>query len=136
GCPVPRPSKSTRWNQKKFLFVEAILTGETGAEAARQAGYSPRNASGRAHELMKDPLVVAELEKRREVIRAENDYTREKAMDELEATMTFARETKNAGALAKAVELRAKLAGHLIERRDVRQAQVIKVEVVQFDDGE
>ncbi len=80
--------------------------------------------------------MVAELEKRREVIRAENDYTREKAMDELEATMKFARETKNAGALAKAVELRTKLAGLLIERRDVRQAQVIKVEVVQFDDGE
>ena len=127
------PAK-TRWNLRKEKFVEALLTGVSGAEAARRAGYSPSDARGRASALMKDPLVAQELEHRREKIREMTAYDVGRAMGELDAAMEFARETKNAGALAKTIELRTKLSGLMIERRDVRAMQQIKVEVVNFSE--
>ncbi len=123
---------TTRWNTRKELFVEALITGVSGAEAARRAGYRESNARGRASALLKDPLVQEELERRRTALREMTAYDVGHAMGELDSCMEFARETKNAGALAKAIELRTKLSGLLIERRDVRGAHAIRVEVVNF----
>lgn len=48
-------------------------------------------------------------------------YNAEQAMLEAEEAMQFARETENANAFVKAIELRSKLKGLLIEKHQVQQ---------------
>lgn len=125
------PTK-TRMNEKKRLFVEHILRGESGAAAARAAGYAKKTARNTASRLMKDGVVQKELERRRDEIKAETSYTIERAMTELEKAQAMAESKKDASSYARAIELKSKLAGLLIERR--QQAEFVKVEIVQFGD--
>jgi len=69
------------------------------------------------------PVMAAIDQARRQMLEAAA-YTAERAMSEAERALEFAEENKNAMAMVKAVELRAKLAGLLIERIDQRVATV------------
>ena len=53
--------------------------------------------------------------------RAEYDF--DKFMVEMNAAMDFAKETKNATALVRAIELKGKASGHIVERVDSRVQQ-------------
>src|SRR5579864_5023170 len=103
---------------RKMAFLSAYLSGKGGAESAIAAGYKSSNARHRAYELLNnDPLVVEAIKDAQEKLRREANFNAEKAMDELNDAMKFARETKNATALARCIELRAKLAG-LLDTKD------------------
>lgn len=55
---------------KKRRFVQALQSGLSGAKAAAAAGYSEKGASQAASRLMKDPDVIAALERKEAVEQA------------------------------------------------------------------
>jgi len=113
---------------KQAAFVAEYLKDSNGTRAAIVAGYGEKNAKQTAWKLLhKIPAVVDAVAAARTEVQEQAIYNLQAAMDEAEKTIEFARETKNANAMAKAVELRAKLNGLLIDRHDVRQAVGFKI---------
>lgn len=113
--------KKIKLNERQRIFVAEYLKDGNGTRAARVAGYSQKNSQQTACALLKNsPAVKNAIETARQSLTESASYNMEKAMAEAADVMAFAKETKNANALAKAVELRSKLSGLLIERQDVR----------------
>jgi hypothetical protein len=65
-------------------------------------------------------------------LRREANFNAERAMSELDAAATFARETKNATALARVIELKAKLAG-LLDTKDKGPATAFQININGLD---
>lgn len=127
--PAPTPAQLRRVSLRSVRmqrFVEHYLVpvdGKfNGAEAARKAGYEARTANRTAVRLLKIPAVRAAIDAARAEAAAASSYTVEKCMDELGTAMEFAYKTDNASAYVRAVELRGKLSGHLVDRVDARVA--------------
>lgn len=55
-------------NPKQLAFVRHILRGKGKAESAKLAGYSERSAGSTASELLSNPKVKGEIERRRALI--------------------------------------------------------------------
>ena len=120
------PAKQPR--QKRYLspdkritprmqrYAELLATGIPQAQAAKDAGYKSKCS---ANEAYRHPLVQEYLSTIRNRAAARTGHTVVVAMDEAKDAMGFARETENATAYVKAVELRAKLSGLLIDRVEV-----------------
>lgn len=105
---------------RQIAFVAAFQTGMPAAQAAVQAGYSPRSAKHTAYSLMHDNVLVrAELDKLRQKLVAEAEYNGAKAMADCESGMAFAVKTDNANAYVRAVELKMRLTGLLREKVDI-----------------
>lgn len=105
-------------NPQQAKFVAEYLRHSNGTAAAKSAGYtSPTQASVT---LLKNPAVKEALDKPRKALEAEGLYNLKAAMKECEDAMAFAKETENANAYTKAVELRAKLNGLMVEKHDMR----------------
>ena len=119
--PAPRPTPTggkgkPRWSKRKQAFVDAVLEGHNGSEAARMAGYAPKHVNKTAYGLMRDPWVSAEIAKRREELRLRNAVTVDSMVKRFDEDRAFAIETGNATAAVRASELKAKLCGLLVER--------------------
>lgn len=100
-------------------FVAAYLAGKSGTQAAIDAGYAPKAARTRAYDLLHhNPHVKAALEEAREALKTQANFNADRAMAELNDAIAFARETKNATAFARCIELKAKLAGLLTEKKE------------------
>lgn len=130
--PHPRKPRLREINARQAKLIEAKLAGASHIEAAKAAGYTGSDNSLTTHTsnlLHKSPAVVAVMETARKVVAERIAYTAEKAMLEAERGMEFAEETGNANAFVKAVELRAKLQGLLIEKYDVRMAAGFMVNI-------
>lgn len=110
------PSPQLNLIEAKFID-EYLKHGNAGA-AALAAGLTPNKNHARQYgfKMIQRPHVALMLAKRREELAAKTGYTAEKAMQEAEEAMAFAKDTGNANALVKAVELRSKLQGLLIEK--------------------
>jgi hypothetical protein len=119
--------------RKEAFALEYIRTGAAKASAVA-AGYAPKSAGTSAARLLNDPVVKAFLEAARERSIAVAQYTATEAMRELEDVIRFSKETKNATAYARAVELRMRQAGLLIERSDVRMLGGFQVKISGIDD--
>ncbi|MEO8564987.1 MAG: terminase small subunit, partial [Betaproteobacteria bacterium] len=91
-------------------------------QAAISAGYSPNRANSSAHRLLRDARIKAAVDAIRAEVAERAGYTVERCMTELEKGMNFALSTENASAYVRAVELRAKLAGILVDKVDLRAA--------------
>jgi len=113
---------------RQQAFVEAYARPGTkngelalnASEACRRAGYSARGANRTAHRLLREPRIQAAVAAIRAEVAALAGYTVERCMVELEKGMSFALDTENASAYVRAVELRAKLAGILVDKLDAR----------------
>src|SRR5690625_3598865 len=62
-----------RLTRKQRAFVDAVLAGKSGKEAALAAGYSETGASVTASRLMKHERVVAAIERRKTIEQAKVD---------------------------------------------------------------
>lgn len=102
-----------RLNDRHLKYIDGRLAGKSGPVAAREAGFS----EGRASDLARNPLIIAELDRRRAELREKAGYDFDAAMKELETAAAFAVQTKNATALTRVAELRMKLAGLLKESK-------------------
>ena len=125
---------ATRWTQRKQLFVQKYLELGDGAKAARASGYSQRAAGNAAWRLLNtDPLVKAAVEEGRVALQERNEITVDSMIEQLDADRDFAVKVSNANAAVRASELKAKLAGLLVDRIDQRSVAAVKVEIVTFD---
>lgn len=116
--------------QEKFLKAHA-KHGRT-LLAAEEAGYASPASSLSA--ILKAPAVAVALEERRKAVAEKIVYTAVEAMNEAAEAMTFAKQTRNANAYVKAVELRTKLQGLLVEKHDFRMAGQFAINIKGIDD--
>lgn len=109
----------------RLQFIAAFIRLGEVNKACREAGI----ATGTGSKYLKEPAIQKLLAESRDRIMAEAEYTTAKAMQEADDAIAFARSTENANAYVKAVELRAKLSGLLIEKIDVRQATGFQIRI-------
>ena len=113
----------TRLTPRKQRFASLVASGLTASEAARQAGYADADSGGArsiAHRLMKDPKVRALVDEQLAALRERNESTADSMVKQFDEDRAFAVSTQNASAAVRASEMKAKLAGLLIDRADVR----------------
>jgi len=110
------------------IFISEILTGASGAAAARTAGYSAKTAARQAHRLLNDDEIKAEIERGLAAVREGAEVSCESMIRQLDADRLFAIKTCNASAATRASELKAKLVGLLVDRKDTRLAHFVKTE--------
>jgi phage terminase small subunit len=101
-------------------FISEYIKCGSGTAAAKAAGFRESSAARTAKTLLKNPMVMAEIDRLRKEIMAEGKYGLLRAMKEIEDAMEFARMTKNATALANLLQLRAKINGLIIDKMDHR----------------
>jgi phage terminase small subunit len=109
-------------NPAHAKFVAEYLKDGNASRAAEAIGYSPKNPRQGGYKLLQLPEIQAAIDETRKKIQAKAGYNLERAMTEAEEAIEFARQTDNANAYVKAVELRSKLNGLLVEKVDVRQS--------------
>ncbi len=105
---------------KQRKFVELYTSGKMDkVHAARAAGYQGSGANKAGSRLMKNPIVRQAIEAVQAEARTVAVYDLATAMREADDVCAFAKLHKNAMAYCKAVELRAKLSGLLIDKVEV-----------------
>lgn len=109
-----------RLTPRQLKFISAWQLGIDGTTAAKAAGYSAKSARYTAWSLLNEnKAVMAEVARVRTELAEEAKYNGEKCIAECNDGITFARATKNANALARLIELKAKLTGLLVTKLDV-----------------
>jgi phage terminase small subunit len=107
---------------RQKAFVENYVKTGNAKQSAITAGFPAASAYQRGHEMATKVAATTEaLKDVRKEVAEKLKYTAIEAMQECQDAIIFARETGNANAYVKAVELRSKLQGLLIEKHDVRQ---------------
>ncbi len=104
-------------NQRHELFAQAVAKGEPVTRAYELAGFKPNRSN--SHRLKENKGVwerVAELQGK---AAAKFEITLEKLLRDLEEIKANAKRDRQHSAAARATELQAKLAGLMIERREV-----------------
>ncbi len=111
---------------KQLEFVQAYCRLHNSVKkACEEVGVNP----GTAYDWVRHPVVVAEIDKIKEELRKKTGYDLEYAMAEAEDAKQFAKQTNNANAVVKAVELKTKLNGLLIEKHDHRLAANFMIQI-------
>ena len=101
---------------KQATFVRHYASGDSAAMAARKAGYASSQSDRASQHVLSNPKVRAAVEAARLEIQAATQYDATRAMADLTRVVEFARETRNATAMARATELMMKLNGLLVDR--------------------
>jgi len=113
---------------KQEAFCQAIVSGVTQADAYRKA-YStekmkPATIQSKASILMAQGKIRARVEQLRKPIVEKLLYTVEHAMAEAGDALKVATKNENPAAMVAAVTLRARLNGHLVDKREIRTAAI------------
>ena len=120
--PIKRiRAKRKQISPQQMRYAEYRAQGLSQTESAAKAGYAHR---GGAYKAERNPMVVEYLAEVKRNVQVQAAYIVTTAMDEAKEGMIFAKETENAAAYVKAVELRAKLSGLLIDRVEVFTADL------------
>lgn len=107
------------------------------ARAVHEAGYDCKNdnsARSVADGILARPHVQRVMEKLKAAVPDKIAYGIEQAMKELDAAALFARTTNNATALARVTELKARIAGLIVDKKDLRVAAGFRVEIEGIED--
>ncbi|WP_158045586.1 terminase small subunit [Skermanella pratensis] len=110
---APAPQLAIR----QELFCEAIAAGASAAEAARQAGYSPKGAKQRGHFLLGKEEIRVRIDRLRADRRAFHKSRLDKAAEVMETIIADAVEAKKPGIAMRGVEFQLKLLGIIQDRR-------------------
>ncbi len=112
----------TTLTSKQEAFAQAIVSGNTQADAYRKAFSAGKmkdeTIQQAASRLMADSKVTARVEELRAPVIAKLQYGLEEAMLEAADSFRVAKAKENGGAMVAAVQLRAKLNGLLVEKRE------------------
>ncbi len=107
---------------KREFFCHAIVSGMSQADAYRKAyaasNMLPATVQNKAHVLMKDGEVTARVAELRAPVIVKMQYGLEQAMFEAGEAFQVAKAKENGGAMVAAVQLRAKLNGLLVDKRE------------------
>lgn len=117
-----QPSAFSQLTPKRQRFVKAYLAnGGNGKQAAIEAGYSEKSAKSQAWSLLhRDEGVRAALKELADGVKKHALHDYNVAMMEFEEGMRLAEKTGQAMAYVRAAEMRARMAGLLIERQLVQ----------------
>jgi phage terminase small subunit len=122
---------------RQMKFVAAYISGKGGAESAREAGYSPANARGRAYELLNEnKTVMAAIAEAQEQVRKEANYNSERALEELKDQIAKATDAKQYSAVARLVELKLKLSGLLDAKDKGGPTAAVQINIAGIDSPE
>lgn len=77
--------KPKRAGNLRSLFVDEYMIDRNGTEAAKRAGYAPKSAGVTACQLLKDPKICAEINKRSAEQSQRLRITADRVMQEYEA---------------------------------------------------
>ena len=113
-----------RITEKRQRYLELLAAGKDSRAAAREVGFSRSYSEVLATRCRKNPDIAAALEAIREKGRTLAGYDLAAAMKEAVDVIDFAKKNHNSMAYCKAVELRAKLSGLLIDRVEVFTADL------------
>lgn len=107
---------------KQEAFCQAVVSGMSQADAYR-AAYSAKNMKpetiqNKAHVLMKGGDIRARVSDLRAPVVAKLQYGLKQAMLEAEDAFLIAKRKEQGGAMVAAVQLRAKLNGLLVDKRE------------------
>lgn len=119
-----KPAVEMSLRQARFVAAYIADPEANAARAAVTAGYSPRNAAGRGHALLKIPLIRDAVRVARTQIAERGNFNAEVAMRRLDDAALFARDTGNATALARVIELQLRLHGMLIDKAQIQVEHV------------
>jgi alkanesulfonate monooxygenase SsuD/methylene tetrahydromethanopterin reductase-like flavin-dependent oxidoreductase (luciferase family) len=115
-----------RLTPKHQKAIEVYAQTGSQQKAVRAAGFTGKRAGT---VIFNRPEVQAEVERVRAAVAKKTEYDLEAAMEECNAGMLFARETENANALAKFIELKSKLMGLLIDKSEVRNMGMFQIHI-------
>ncbi len=112
----------TTLTSKQEAFAQAIVSGKSQADAYRKAFSAGKMKDTTIHvkasELMADGKVTVRVAELRAPVVAKLQYGLEAAMLEAADAFRVAKAKDNGGAMVAAVQLRAKLNGLLVEKRE------------------
>lgn len=120
---------------EQTVLAEFLRTGNQQL-AGKAAGYSDKTARKNAYAILNRAPVKKLLAETRAAVAEKTKYDAEAAMKEADEAIKFAKETENANAYVKAVELKAKLQGLLVEKVSHLNApafSIIRVEGIRRD---
>lgn len=127
GDNLPKTCQITEIHQK---FIEHYFKSGNISDTARELKLD----YAKVRRWVKIPAIAEELQRLRDELRKKSGYTVQLAMDECHAAMEFAQETKNANALVKAIELKTRLNGLLVEKHDHRMIANFSIEIENVKD--
>lgn len=129
----PLTPQQLKFCEEYVKTMKANNGSGNGKEAAIAAGYSEKGAARQAHLLLNyNSEVKAYMAKIRNRAEAKGLYSLEMAMREADEAIDFAIATNNANARVKALELKMKLHGLLIEKHHVQQGGQFSINIVPF----
>lgn len=117
GAEPPKRGKGAQLSQKMATFVDEYLVDLNGSAAVLRAGYKTRNQNRMASELLRHPLVKAEIEKRTEKRRESMELRADYLINKLIAIIEDI-ETKTPDQL-RAIELAGKSIALWKERQEI-----------------
>ncbi len=132
----PRPARRANSHKRKLetgplplcenhlKFCKAYLVHNNAKQAVIEAGYQCKDPGAHGYQLLKRANIIEFLKEARKTAMEEVKYGLKEAMNEAKFAQEFSIKHKNANALVKATEHRAKLNG-LIDKN-------IQVQVVPF----
>jgi phage terminase small subunit len=103
------PAAAARLTARQHIFCRRLIAGASGAEAARQAGYSIAGAARQASRMLRNPAIAAEIERLRgdSTTRARAELDR--LLSKVERVFAKALADNQCGAALRAIELEAML---------------------------
>lgn len=109
---------------KQEAFAQAVVSGMTHADAYRSAynaaRMKPSTVQSKAYELLRNGEITARVEALRKPVVEKMQYGLEQAMLEAKEAFEVSRAKEQGGAMVAAVQLRAKLNGLLVDKKEVR----------------
>jgi hypothetical protein len=125
--------KRVRWQK----FVAALASGATVSGAVQGAGYHCKAARQFGEKLLtRKPEIAAALATVRVEMARRAQYGMDRLIADLDSAAAFARETENANALARCLELKGKALGLLVDRMDLRVQQIpFRIVISGIDDA-
>ena len=122
---------------KQADFVRLYFELGNASEAYRRAYNStgkPNTLHRKANELLKHPLIKAEVQKMQQAASQRNDVTIDNVVDELEEARQVAKQSGNAAAMVSATLGKAKVLGLVVDKQETK-AQVLNHNItVTFDE--
>jgi len=124
-----------RLTAKQNRFAELVALGKTQSDAYREAypnskNYKDKTVWVKASALMKNGKVKARLKTLQKKTEKKYEVTRDSLVKEIFKAQRMGVIKKNGTAFLKAIELKAKITGNMIERKEVDQKIQIKINYV------
>lgn len=117
GDPLPTSGKGAKLSAKMERFIDEYLVDLNASEAILRAGYKTRNQNRLAAELLRHPLVDAEIQKRtaerRDKMELKADYLINKLINMIE------KDTTRDSDVLRAIELAGKSIALWKERQEI-----------------